>query len=150
MEGNGNYHENGTSSQIKGRYLATAATHVLMRRKDTVVSWGSSSHGVLGNGPTGSRFGTPSVVSHFAALNIKYDFQMFPSLNIWRLKLNCNIDRVISVACGKSHSLALTDNGLYTWGSSKHGQLGLGRHNVAEQRPVLVGRDEMNEMIHPN
>ena len=51
--------------------------------------------------------------------------------------------RVISVACGKSHSLALTDNGLYTWGSSKHGQLGLGRHNVAEQRPVLVGRAEM-------
>ena len=101
---------------MKGRYLATAATHVLMRRKDTLVSWGSSAHGVLGNGPTGSRFGAPSVVNYFAAMNM----------------------RVISVACGRAHSLALTDNGLYTWGSSKHGQLGLGRHNVAEQRPVLV------------
>ena len=103
---------------MKGRYLATAATHVLMRRKDTLVSWGSSAHGVLGNGPTGSRFGAPGVVNYFAAMNM----------------------RVISVACGRAHSLALTDNGLYTWGSSKHGQLGLGRHNVAEQRPVLVRR----------
>ena len=75
VDDNGNDPKSGTRSKIKGRYLATAATHVLMRRKDTLVSWGSSSHGVLGNGPTGSRFGTPSVVSHFAALNIRCGFR---------------------------------------------------------------------------
>ena len=46
--------------------------------------------------------------------------------------------KVISVACGRSHSLAVTSSGLYAWGSSKHGQLGLGRGHVTEQRPVLV------------
>lgn len=116
--------ENGQESKpvqnpkFKGKYLATAATHVLMRKKEALLSWGSSAQGVLGNGPTGSRYGAPCVVNYFAALNV----------------------RVISVACGKAHSLALTDNGLYTWGSSKHGQLGLGRQNVAEQRPALVTR----------
>ena len=37
---------------------------------------------------------------------------------------------ILSVACGKTHSLALTDCGLYTWGSSKYGQLGLGRDKL--------------------
>ena len=33
---------------------------------------------------------------------------------------------VISVHCGKQHSLAVTDCGLYSWGCNKYGQLGLG------------------------
>ncbi|XP_076055438.1 RCC1 and BTB domain containing protein claret isoform X3 [Oratosquilla oratoria] len=34
--------------------------------------------------------------------------------------------RIFSVACGKNHMLALTDNGVYGWGSSKYGQVGTG------------------------
>jgi alpha-tubulin suppressor-like RCC1 family protein len=37
---------------------------------------------------------------------------------------------VLSVAAGKTHSLALTDCGLYVWGSSKYGQLGLGKEKL--------------------
>jgi alpha-tubulin suppressor-like RCC1 family protein len=47
---------------------------------------------------------------------------------------------VLSVACGKTHSMALTDCGLYSWGSSKYGQLGLGREKqVSFLGPVLKG-----------
>jgi hypothetical protein len=98
------------------RALAAGTAHVLLRRKKSVVTWGSSLQGVLGHGPTGARFSAPNVVNYFFSADIK----------------------VVSVACGKSHSLALTDNGLYAWGSSKHGQLGLGRQRLSEQRPVLV------------
>ena len=45
---------------------------------------------------------------------------------------------VISVACGKSHSMALTDAGLYVWGCSRHGQLGLGGERVSAKQPELV------------
>lgn len=34
---------------------------------------------------------------------------------------------VFSVSCGRSHTLAVTNNGVYAWGSSQFGQLGLGR-----------------------
>lgn len=34
--------------------------------------------------------------------------------------------RVITVACGAAHTLALTDVGLYSWGCDRLGQLGLG------------------------
>ena len=44
----------------------------------------------------------------------------------------------MSVACGRSHSMALTDCGLYVWGSSKHGQLGLGSKVMMAKRPTLV------------
>lgn len=37
--------------------------------------------------------------------------------------------RVKYVACGKYHTLALTENGVYAWGSSKFGQLGIGPVN---------------------
>jgi alpha-tubulin suppressor-like RCC1 family protein len=44
---------------------------------------------------------------------------------------------VLSVACGKTHSMALTDCGLYTWGSSKYGQLGLGRDKLVRITKIL-------------
>lgn len=34
---------------------------------------------------------------------------------------------VFSVSCGHCHTLAVTNNGIYVWGSSKFGQLGLGK-----------------------
>ena len=55
-----------------------------------------------------------------------------------RHKLN-----VVSVACGKSHSMALTDGGLFVWGSSRYGQLGLGRGRQSVKQPeqvVALGR----------
>ena len=34
--------------------------------------------------------------------------------------------------------MALTDGGLYVWGSSKYGQLGLGRSRLSAKQPELV------------
>ena len=45
---------------------------------------------------------------------------------------------LISVAAGRAHSMALTDCGLYVWGSSKHGQLGLGSQIFMAKRPTLL------------
>ena len=51
---------------------------------------------------------------------------------------------VLSVACGKTHSMALTDCGLYAWGSSKYGQLGLGRDKLVNVHTVNVrNRDKI-------
>ncbi|XP_035535912.1 probable E3 ubiquitin-protein ligase HERC6 [Morone saxatilis] len=46
---------------------------------------------------------------------------------------------VIQVACGNSHSLALTKGGdVYSWGLNSHGQLGLGKEVSLQNTPLLV------------
>ncbi|XP_036006080.1 probable E3 ubiquitin-protein ligase HERC4 isoform X2 [Fundulus heteroclitus] len=47
--------------------------------------------------------------------------------------------QIIQVACGNSHSLALTKGGdVFSWGSNSHGQLGLGKEVSLQHKPVLV------------
>ncbi|PSN32070.1 hypothetical protein C0J52_16221 [Blattella germanica] len=58
-----------------------------------------------GTGPLMSRYSCPQQVS------------LMPSLKL----------EVISVSCGRQHTLALTNNGVYAWGSSQFGQLGIGK-----------------------
>ena len=51
---------------------------------------------------------------------------------------NTNHFLVVSVACGRSHTLALdSERELWTWGGNDHGQLGLG-HRVSQATPRLV------------
>nr|XP_006814593.1 PREDICTED: uncharacterized protein LOC102801279 [Saccoglossus kowalevskii] len=45
--------------------------------------------------------------------------------------------QVMSVACGKEHTLALCQQGVYAWGSSKFGQVGVG-NTQTQARPVLI------------
>uniref|UniRef100_A0A8C9YLM2 RCC1-like domain-containing protein n=1 Tax=Sander lucioperca TaxID=283035 RepID=A0A8C9YLM2_SANLU len=45
---------------------------------------------------------------------------------------------VIQVACGNSHSLALTKGDVFSWGLNSHGQLGLGKEVPRQHTPVLV------------
>ena len=46
---------------------------------------------------------------------------------------------VVQIACGKKHTLALTNNGeLYAWGSNSDGQLGLGEDVKIETRPRII------------
>ncbi|XP_030007491.1 probable E3 ubiquitin-protein ligase HERC6 [Sphaeramia orbicularis] len=46
---------------------------------------------------------------------------------------------VIQVACGNSHSLALTKGGdVFSWGQNSHGQLGLGKEVSLQYTPVLI------------
>ncbi|XP_061576509.1 probable E3 ubiquitin-protein ligase HERC6 [Cololabis saira] len=47
--------------------------------------------------------------------------------------------RIVQVACGNSHSLALTTGGdVFSWGSNSHGQLGLGKEVPVQHNPALV------------
>ncbi|XP_071352005.1 probable E3 ubiquitin-protein ligase HERC6 [Trachinotus anak] len=47
--------------------------------------------------------------------------------------------QVVQVACGNSHSLALTKGGdVFSWGLNSHGQLGLGKNVPQQLTPVLV------------
>ena len=91
--------------------MAAGSTHVLLIRPKSgqLLSWGAFASGVLGHSTTVSRHSSPKPVDFFAGMNKGH------------VRLT-----VISVGCGKAHSMALTNCGLYTWGSSKHGQLGLG------------------------
>lgn len=46
--------------------------------------------------------------------------------------------RIRDIACGSSHSAAISSSGeLYTWGSGEYGRLGHG-DNIAQLRPRLV------------
>ncbi len=87
----------------------------------------------------------PKQVEFFALLNREADAEsQLSDGDEFYPKLGSNLDdgdedapaksraaiSVLSVACGKTHSMVLTDCGLYTWGSSKYGQLGLGRDQL--------------------
>ena len=51
--------------------------------------------------------------------------------------------RVRDIACGSSHSAAITSSGeLYTWGCGEYGRLGHG-DNVTQLRPKQVSEDSV-------
>lgn len=95
--------------------ISAGYTHVALVRNGQLYVWGYAANGCLGVGPTLSHTVAPTTVPLFPALGIQ----------------------VSSVACGRLHTLALTDNGVYSWGSSKYGQLGLGT-TVQCPQPQLV------------
>ena len=113
--------------RCKSNLMAAGSSHVLLIRPKSgqLMSWGAFASGVLGHSTTLSRFSSPKPVDFFAGMNNKGG----------HVRLT-----VISVSCGKAHSMALTDCGLYTWGSSKHGQLGLGPKVIMAKHPTLVSK----------
>ncbi len=46
--------------------------------------------------------------------------------------------KVKSIACGMNHTLCLTSKGVYSWGSNKYGQLGLGENFGDTTKPVVI------------
>lgn len=78
-------------------------------------SWGSNNCGQLGNGPNNQP--TPRrITGHLVSANKK----------------------VVSMSCGQSFSIALTEDGeLYSWGYNGNGQLGLGSSSN-QQSPQRV------------
>lgn len=60
------------------------------------------------------------------------------SLDKPRLIEGLKSKRIRDIACGSSHSAAITSNGeLYTWGLGEYGRLGHG-DNVTQLKPKLV------------
>ncbi|XP_003698590.1 uncharacterized protein LOC100869963 [Apis florea] len=99
-------HNNSNSgADFKRRPLCAGFSHVALIRNGNVYTWGSSVQGCLGTGPSVLRYGSPQVISFFWIMEIE----------------------VLSVSCGHCHTLAVTNNGVYAWGSSQFGQLGLGK-----------------------
>lgn len=99
-------HNNSNSgADFKRRPLCAGFSHVALIRNGNIYTWGSSVQGCLGTGPSVLRYGSPQVISFFWIMEIE----------------------VLSVSCGHCHTLAVTNNGVYAWGSSQFGQLGLGK-----------------------
>ncbi|XP_014467574.1 PREDICTED: uncharacterized protein LOC106740753 isoform X2 [Dinoponera quadriceps] len=90
---------------FKKRVLSTGFSHVALIRNANVYTWGSSVQGCLGIGPCVLRYGAPHALCFFRSMEIQ----------------------VFSVSCGHCHTLAVTNNGIYSWGASQFGQLGLGK-----------------------
>nr|XP_022917889.1 uncharacterized protein LOC111427131 [Onthophagus taurus] len=84
--------------------LSCGYEHAAVVRNNCVFTMGVTTSGCLGLGPILSQSSPPRLVQMLADLRI----------------------RVLSVSCGRKHTVALTDFGIYAWGSNSHGQLGLG------------------------
>ncbi|CAL4106537.1 unnamed protein product, partial [Meganyctiphanes norvegica] len=95
--------------------LLQGITLLLNEQKDML---GSSidSHGILGSSGL-----VPSVAGE--GNNVAKDGSEPRRVSFFRHH------RVFSVATGKNHMLAITDQGVYGWGSSKYGQVGCGGTN---------------------
>ncbi|XP_065332250.1 uncharacterized protein ca isoform X2 [Cloeon dipterum] len=86
------------------KILSAGFSHAGLVRGKQLYMWGNSVQGCLGCGPTMIKFMVPKSLDLFTGLGV----------------------HVHSISCGKNHSLALTSNGVYSWGSSQFGQLGFG------------------------
>ncbi|XP_024936810.1 uncharacterized protein LOC107263725 isoform X2 [Cephus cinctus] len=94
-----------TNVDFRRRLLSAGFSHVALIRNGNVYTWGNAVQGCLGTGPSVIKYGPPQAVSLFKCMEVE----------------------VFSVSCGKCHSLAVTNNGVYVWGANKFGQLGLGK-----------------------
>jgi len=101
------------------RQIACGAKHIMaLSDAGDVYAWGTGTAGQLGLGKKRS-FPSPQLV--------------------WGLMRK----GVRQIACGDVHSLALTYNGLvYSWGSSKFGQLGHGNRKTQPLPKLIVYLDE--------
>lgn len=99
--------------------VAAGSSHSLALTSDgEIFSWGTGQYGQLGNGSSSytPRF-VPIAVNMSGALAGK---------------------KVIAIAAGIHHNLALTDDGqVYSWGSNEYGQLG-GTGNSTSNVPIKV------------
>ncbi|GFR62447.1 X-linked retinitis pigmentosa GTPase regulator-like protein [Elysia marginata] len=100
---------------IQAQPVACGPKHAAAVRNGDLYTWGRSLQGRLGHGDVPQAVCTPARVE-----------------TLHMLKL-----RVEAVACGCEHTLALTQQGVYGWGNSKYGQVGVGTRHVY-RRPMLV------------
>ncbi|KFM80414.1 X-linked retinitis pigmentosa GTPase regulator-like protein, partial [Stegodyphus mimosarum] len=78
-------------------------------------TWGKTGSGRLGTEDVGAEYQVPQPVPALLRLQVT----------------------VLTVSCGALHTLALTDYGLLSWGSSRFGQLGVGDVQQAIQ-PLII------------
>uniref|UniRef100_A0A8D2ZFL3 X-linked retinitis pigmentosa GTPase regulator n=1 Tax=Scophthalmus maximus TaxID=52904 RepID=A0A8D2ZFL3_SCOMX len=98
--------------------VACGGGHTVALTEDSVYTFGLGQFGQLGHGTFIFESRLPRQVEHFKK------------------------GRVCQVACGENHTALITDGGLlYTFGDGRHGKLGLGEENFANQfKPTLCPR----------
>ncbi|XP_010858470.1 PREDICTED: probable E3 ubiquitin-protein ligase HERC6 isoform X2 [Bison bison bison] len=83
--------------------------------KGRVFAWGAASEGQLGIGEFKETTFIPKKIKTLAGI------------------------KIIQVACGHYHSLALSEDGqVFSWGTNSHGQLGLGKEFPSQASPQRV------------
>ena len=94
--------------EVRSVQLAAGYNHSLyLCPSGELLSWGAAGEARLGHGAhSATPTAPPSLVAGFRSLGS-----------------SCAI---AAVSCGKQHSVALTQAGVYTWGANTHGQLGQG------------------------
>ncbi|XP_033095328.1 ultraviolet-B receptor UVR8-like, partial [Anneissia japonica] len=97
----------------QAKLLASGQSHSAAVVGEQLYSWGLDENGRLGLGNTQPNTSASPQCIH----SLPY--------------------RVVAVSCGKHHTVALTDHGVFSWGSSQFGQLGHGNHLTCT-RPMLV------------
>jgi hypothetical protein len=139
--------------------VACGAYHTLALTADgSIYAWGSNEHGSLGLGDTQHRY-IPEKINHpktfiaiaacWHSLALTTDGELY----VWGRNNKAQLGlgktyrlstfhptpilvtfpkKVVQIACGYNHSLALLeDNSLYSWGSNRCGQLGIGYKNYS-------------------
>jgi alpha-tubulin suppressor-like RCC1 family protein len=111
----------GTAVTIEGIHFVQVAGgdhHTVgLTSQGTVYAWGNNDSGQLGDGTTGTNRTTPVQVLGVSGSGF--------------------LTRVTSIAAGYDHSMALTPDGVFTWGSNGAGQLG-DNTTLSKSRPVQV------------
>lgn len=142
-----------------------AASESNLFKKAQLLSWGANSYGQLCLGhkedvllpesyelndlPVNSKISSISGGGgHTAVITENQDLFMCGWNNKGQLGLGDIDDRpllcqvpfhalVKQVSCGWNHTLAITEAGLYVWGSNSFGQLGIGKIGGCITRPTL-------------
>ncbi|XP_071082712.1 uncharacterized protein [Haliotis cracherodii] len=97
--------------------IGCGSHHTAIIRNSDLYVWGLTNNGRLGHGDlvTENSLAAPARVETLHMLQM----------------------RVLSVACGGEHTLVITQQGVYGWGRSQYGQVGVGtRHSYT--RPMLI------------
>lgn len=95
---------------------------------------------------------------HTAVITVTQDLLMCGWNNKGQLGLGDPEDRALlchvqglppvkQVSCGWNHTLAITDAGLYVWGSNTFGQLGTGKLGGSTTRPALCQQEFANQRV---
>ena len=107
---------------IETNYVAAGQSHAGFIRDGNLFLWGKSSFGCAGS-----------------SKQEKVTFQEIISTPICMSLFSKTMAiSVKAISCGAHHTLVLTDFGLYSFGLSNYGQLGLGPKVVFSRKPALI------------
>lgn len=95
--------------------ISAGFSHAAVLVDGNCYAWGTTAFSCLGTGPTTRLVSVPLFIDKFYSIGTK----------------------VLSVSCGRNHTIAITDNGVYSWGNNKYGQLGNG-NIIQSSYPTLI------------